>query len=373
MIRVLLSGFSYDRVEFSMVRALHDSGVRLFAIVKPGSPAVALCESLGIPHVVHEFRNRFERAAVHLYRGLLREHEFDIVHCLSNRALSTALLATRGMACPPRIVAYRGTLGHLHWWDPTSRMSYLNPRVDAIICVSDAVRRYLKEEFGLPESRLEVIWKGHDPAWYSPAPRSAFAEFGIPADAVVAGFVGNIRPVKGVDVLLEAFRDIAPSENIHLVLIGEVRDRRIRRQIGRHPHVHFIGYRADAAQLAGACDIAVMPSIEREGLPKAILEAMAQGIPSVVSQVGGMPELVEDGRCGRVVPPRDADALRAAVRNLAQDAPLRLRFGAAARARIEGPFHVCHTVEKTLALYRRLVEGRPSVDVCPVVGLMHLK
>ena len=70
--------------------------------------------------------------------------------------------------------------------------------------------------------------------------------------------------------------------------------------------------------------------------------------------------IIWHGRCGRVVPPCDANALRAAIRNLAQDAPLRLRFGAAARARIEGPFHIRHTVEKTLALYRRLVQSRPA-------------
>jgi glycosyltransferase involved in cell wall biosynthesis len=354
MIRVLLSGLSNDRVELNLACALHKSGVHLFAIDNPDSPAPDWCRSCGIPHLDHEFHSRFERGGIDLYRGLLRDREFDIVHCLTNRALSTALLATRHMEHPPAIVAYRGTMGHLHRWDPASRLSYLNPRVDAIVCVSDAVRRYLKG-FDIPDSRLEVIWKGHDPAWYSPAPREVLAEFGVPSDAVVAGFVGNIRPVKGADDLLKAFDGILPGENIHLVLIGEVRDPHIERQIGKHPHVHFLGFRSDAARLAGACDIAVMPSIEREGLPKAILEAMAQGIPPVVTNVGGMPELVEDGVSGFVVPPRDPDALRDALRRLAGDADLRRRFGDASRARVEGPFHFRHTEEKTLALYERLL------------------
>ena len=138
----------------------------------------------------------------------------------------------------------------------------------------------------------------------------------------------------------------------------------IARQIGNHPHVHFLGFRPDAARLAGACDVAVMPSIEREGLPKAILESMALGIPPVVTDVGGLPELVEDGKCGYVVPPRDAEALRDALRALAQNAELRRRFGAAARARIEGPFNFRHTAEKTLALYRRLLES-PAGTVPP--------
>lgn len=354
MIRVLLSGLSNDRVELHLARALREAGVDLLVIDHPDSPAVEWCTARGIPHVEQSFRHRFDTQAMALYRDLLHARAIDLVHCLTNRALSTVLWATRRMPRPPKIVAYRGTMGHLHRWDPASRLSYLHSRVDAIVCVSDAVRRYLRE-FRLPDSRLEVIWKGHDPDWYAPAPRDALAEFGIPAGAVAVGFVGNIRPVKGADVLLDAFNGIDPAEKIHALLIGEVRDPHIERQIGRHPHVHFLGFRPDAARLAGACDIAVMPSIEREGLPKAILEAMAQGIPAVVSDVGGLPELVEDGVSGLVVPPRDARALRHAIRRLAQDAALRRQMGAAARARIDGPFHFRHTVAKTLALYRRLV------------------
>ena len=357
MSRVLLSGLSNDRVELNLACALRKSGVQLFAIDNPDSPAIEWCQTCGIPHMDHEFHNRFDREAIVIYRELLRAQAFDILHCLTNRALATALLATRHMAAPPKIVAYRGTMGHLHRWDPASRLSYLSSRVDAIVCVSGAVRRYL-QEFDIPDARLEVIWKGHDPAWYAPAPRSALAELGLPPEATVVGFVGNIRPVKGAEVLLRAFDGIRPEENIHLILIGEVRDRHIEKQIGRQPHVHFLGFRPDAARLAGACDIAVMPSVEREGLPKAILEAMAQGVPPVVTDVGGMPELVEHEVCGLVVPPRDPAALRIALRRLAQDASLRRRFGAAARARIEGPFHFRHTVEKTLALYARLLDPK---------------
>lgn len=360
MPRVILSGLSNDRVELNLACALQKSGLDLFAIDNPDSPAIEWCQSCGIPHLDHEFHNRFEREAIAIYRDLLKDRRFDVLHCLTNRALSTALLATRHMAHPPKIVAYRGTMGHLHRWDPASRLSYLSPRVDAIVCVSDAVRRYLRE-FDIPDSRLDVVWKGHDPAWYSPAPRSALTELGIPPHAVAVAFVGNIRPVKGADDLLDAFDGISPADNVHLVLIGEVRDHHVEKQIGRHPHVHFLGFRPNAASLAGACDLAVMPSIEREGLPKAILEAMSQGVPPVVTDVGGMPELVEHEACGIVVPPRNPAALRSALLRLARDPNLRRRFGAAARARVEGPFHFRHTVDKTLAIYRRLLANAQNM------------
>ena len=358
MIRVLLAGLSFDKVELHVAAALRRAGVQLFAINTPGTRAISWCQEHDIPFVTHEFRNRFDRAAIRLYRALHAEHSFDIIHALSNRALSTALWATRRLPAPPKIVGYRGTMGHLHPLDPASRLSYLSPRVDRIICVSHAVQTYL-QGLRIPAERLAVIWKGHDPAWYTPAPRAALAECGIPPEATVAAFVGNIRPVKGVNVLLEAFRAIPPTEPFHLLLFGEVRDRSIRRQIGRHPHIHFIGYSPDAAALAGACDIAVMPSIEREGLPKAILESMAQGVPPIVTDVGGMPELVEHNHSGLVVPSRDAPALRAALLDLLHNPDRRRAMGQAARERIAGPFHVRHTAEKTLALYHTLTTPSP--------------
>lgn len=311
-----------------------------------------MCLNLKIPHVTHDFRNRIDRNAVRLYRRLQEQHPFDIFHCLTNRALSTALSARRKMARPPRVIAYRGTMGHISWFDPASHFSYLNRRLDCIICVSDAVRRYLKS-FSLPDDRLEVIWKGHDPSWYQPAPRSTLSTLGIPDRAVVVGFVGNIRPVKGVDYLLQAFSDPALDAKLHLLVIGEVRDPKIKREIGKHPRVHFTGFREDAVALASACDIAVMPSVEREGLPKAVLEAMSQSVPAVVTNVGGLPELVITGESGLVVPPRDPAALRDAFNKLAADPALREKMGAAARLRIEGDFNFRHTVAKTIALYQR--------------------
>lgn len=359
---ILLSGMRDDRVEMNLSAALAAAGNNVYVINGVDSAAAEWCRSHALSHVEYSFRHRFDLQAIDLYRNLFRQYRYDIVHCQTSRALSTALLATRNMRNPPKIVAYRGTVGHLHRWDPISRLSHLHPRVGTIACVSGAVRRYLLN-CGIPDARLAVIWKGHDPAWYVPAPRMTLLEFGIPPSAVVACFVGNIRPVKGVDVLLDAFDTVAPDEHLHLIIIGEIRDRRIGSRIGCHPCVHFTGFRPDAAALAGACDIAVMPSIGREGLPRAILEAMAQGVPPVVTDVGGLSELVVDSECGIVVPPRDPRALRDALFRLARNSELRCQLGANARARIAGPFHFRHTVEKTINLYQRLLaeDNPPSV------------
>lgn len=354
MLRVLLAGLSQDRVELNLARSLYAiPGLHLRVLVQSGSRASSWCREYQIPYEEQAFRHRLDPQAITCFRRLLATDKVDVLHCLTNRALSTALWATRRQRHPPRVIAYRGTTGHLHRWDPASRMSYLHPRVDKILCVSGAVKKYLAG-LGLPASRLAVIWKGHDPAWYTPADRTTLTSLGVPDGATVVCFVGNIRPVKGVDVLLSAFRKIAPEERIHLLLVGDVRMPRIFRMAEGLPHIHFAGFRRDAAALAGASDLTVMPSRAREGLPKAILEGMAQGVPAVVTSAGGMPELVEHERCGLVVAPGDADQLRQAIRRLATDPALRRQFGAAAKARISGPFHFRETLRATLGVYAQL-------------------
>ena len=356
---VLLSGLSVDRIENHTLAALHAAGVNLYAIANPASPAVDLAKSLSIPCREFRFTSRVQPSGIRLYRAIFAETgPFDIVHALTNDALANALLATWTLKNPPKIVAYRGTMGHISRFDPASWLAYLNPRISAIICVSHAVRRYLAG-FGIPKSRLPVVWKGHDPAWYPPPPPGTLDFLALPPGAVTVCFTGNMRPVKGVPDLLDAFAGIPPESNIHLVLVGEVRDPAIARRVGQQPNVHFLGFRKDATAIAGSCDISVMPSVEREGLAKATLEAMSQGIPAIVSNVGGLPEVVEDGVSGLVVPPRNPAALREAILRLAKDPALRATMGAAAAARIAGPFHFSHTPEKTLAVYKAVLEQPP--------------
>jgi len=184
-------------------------------------------------------------------------------------------------------------------------MTYLNPWVDRIICVSEAVRKYLLG-LGLPADQLVTIYKGHDPSWYSVMLRPGRSELGIPENSFLIGFTGRMRPVKGVDVLVKSMHHLSHKLDFHLLLVGTVSDPDIR-VLAEHPsirkRIHFTGPMPNAAAIAGACDVFVMPSIAREGLPRSVIEAMAQGVPCIVSNVGGMPELVAHNESGMVVDP----------------------------------------------------------------------
>jgi glycosyltransferase involved in cell wall biosynthesis len=302
-------------------------------------------------------RHRLDLWAARELRRLLLAFEPQVLYAPRNSTLSIALIASRGLAA--KVVGYRGTIGHLSRWDPASQLTYFHPRVDRIVCVSEAVRRYLLG-LNLAPGKLVTIYKGHDVAWYDAPGRASLDLPGLPAGAFVAGFTGSIRPVKGVDVLLRAMRLLDPGRNIHLLLVGDVRDRAITR-LAADPairgRVHLTGFRRDAARLAGACDAFVMPSVEREGLPRAVIEAMAQRVAPIVTRVGGMPELVVDGECGLVVPPRDPSALADAISALAADRPRCRALGERARRRITEAFHIDTTISKMSALFRELAES----------------
>jgi len=344
-----------DRAETELLRRLPARDIHP---VVCGRVAAATGDALragGIPARDFTARHRLDFAAARRLRDALAMERPDILYAPQNTTLAVALRAARGTGIP--VVAYRGTTGHLSWWDPASRWTYLHSRVAAIVCVSDAVRRYLAETMKLPPARLETIYKGHDPAWYTGEP-PARADFDLAEDDFVVGLTARIRPVKGGMTLLAAARAAtARIPRLRLLLAGELCDRRVEREL-RDPfwrgRVVRLGFRADAWRLARLADVFVMPSLEREGLPRAVIEAMAQGVPVVVSDAGGMPELVRDGVCGRVVPAGQPAPLAEALTELANDTPLRRRYGEAARARIARDFHVDETARRFADLLRRI-------------------
>jgi glycosyltransferase involved in cell wall biosynthesis len=294
-------------------------------------------------------------------RKILRAGNYDIAHAFTARAVSALNIAAMGM--PVRCVAYRGTMGRVNRLDPSSWLTFLHPRLDAIVCVSDAVRLFL-ERYVAPR-KLVTIHKGHDLVWYHPAPVLTRRGLGVPEEAILVACVGTIRPVKGVRYLLEAVGALPASSRIHLLIAGEIQDRDVEKLLAApeiRSRVTTLGPRRDVPSIYQASDIAVTVSIEREGLPKAVIEAMCMSLPVVVTGVGGMPEIVTDGREGLVVPPRDPQAIATALQRLERNESERRAFGDAARKTIEARFNIEDSIAKTQRLYERLMADKHAAE-----------
>jgi glycosyltransferase involved in cell wall biosynthesis len=249
------------------------------------------------------------------------------------------------------------------------------PRNDHVFAVSETVRqsiRYPGPLRRLPMPPVETLHHGLDPAAL-PAPlhRGAGheppgppgrdgirAELGIPEDAPVVGHVANFKAAKDHATLLRAaalLRRELPS--VRFVLVGqgplEAETRRLAGQLGLGQTVVFAGFRTDATRLMAGFDAFALSSTY-EGLPIALIEAMAVGCPAVVTRVGGTPEVVADGVNGYLVPPRDPAALAAGLARLLGDRALRDGLGAAAAARAQD-FDIRKAVRRMEQVYARLL------------------
>ncbi len=353
--KVLLVAGVGERPEAHLFPELAARGVQVDLLCDTNSPYFAPLKEMGFPMTTLKLKARIDPASIRTIRGFLRTGAYDIVHAFNGRALSNTMLASAGIRI--RSIGYCGTMGHLSRWDPSAYLAILNPRVDRIVCLSLAVQAYLRSR-GLPQDRLVQIYKGHDPAWFTAAPRASLRQFGIPDNALVIGCTANTRPIKGVPILIESIRRLATELPVHLLLVGQNKDHELQKLLGNNgarDRVHLTGFRMDAPELMGACDCFVMPTLKNEGLSKAVMEAMCMGVPSIVSAVGGMVELVEDGVSGQIVPPGDPQALAAAIRRYAADPVLRQSHGRNSRERIVSRFSFPAMVDRTIELYQSLL------------------
>ena len=307
--KALIVFHKMDLPEAHLVCGLHRAGVQLHITCEAKSDHQQLLRDAGVPITNLSLSSKFSLTAIFALRRLLREFRPDIVHTVAARALSNAIFAIGPGKNRPRIIAYRGVLGNISIWDPTSWISYLHPNVDAISCVSQAVTAYLRG-VGIADSKLHTIYKGHDLSWYQDAiPALSRKELSIQDSEIVIGCVANMRASKGMDILFRAIELLPKQYPVRFLLIGEMQ---LPEQLREDPRVLALGFRSDAQALMKLFDVIVLAS-RREGLPKALLEAMLQGVVPIVTEAGGMPEVVRDGIDGIVVPTENPQRLAQAM------------------------------------------------------------
>jgi glycosyltransferase involved in cell wall biosynthesis len=235
--------------------------------------------------------------------------------------------------------------------------------VDAGIAISAAIARFCVEVEGAPANKIHTIYYGLDPVRWLVDGKSARAalrrELNVGRHDPLVGIACRLIEQKGVGYGLKAFERVAEQfPDAHLVIAGEgpLRDalENEARWMVAGERVHFLGWRSDVSFLLAALDILLAPSLW-EGFGLIMLEAMAQAIPVIASDVSAIPEIVAHGETGLLVPPRDVGALSDALALLLADKALRRHLGLMGQDRLEQQFSAAHMIGETIALYEQLL------------------
>ena len=346
-----------QQLEF-LVRHLVDRGHENALVLPAGARFSSVGEDLGIPIFTANLRRPWAIGPLVALRRVASRYAPDVLHFGCGRSLLWGGVACAGLKVPLRITTRRidYPIGRAPW-----RAGRYRRLVDHTAANCESVRRRVIDA-GVPADRVTLVHEGIDvEPWLGVLEdrQQARAKLGIVDDAIVISCAATLRPRKGQRILIEAFAGLVDAHSrAELWLAGDGTDREaLRAEVstrGLEQRIRIPGVVKPVRDLYAASDLFVMPSYN-EGLSNACLEASAAGLPLVVSSVGGLPEIVEAGVTGDVVPPGDAQALHASLNRYLADAELRRTFGAAGRDRTCARFTAQRMSEGMEALFERLV------------------
>jgi len=298
----------------------------------------------------------------------LRQERPAILHCHLVRANIYGRIAAKIAGLPVVISTLRNVEEYMVGQDPISRAMRRVERMTACwvskyVAVSEGVRQKAIECLNLTPDKIVTILNAIDLVPYSRGltERSTVrAEFGIRPEDVVVGSVGRLHPQKKYPFLVRTAEIIrAKFPNVRFVIIGDGEERptleSMIADLGLKDAVLLPGLRSDIPRILQAFDIFVLPSLY-EGLSRALMEAMAAGLPSIVTDVGGNAEAVEQGETGFVLPAGDEEGFTSSLETLLRNPDLRRSMGKAGRERAHKLFDAERMARQYIDLYQRLLE-----------------
>jgi glycosyltransferase involved in cell wall biosynthesis len=308
-------------------------------------------------------RTEVDLTAAWRFSRVVKKLRPDVVHAHDPHGVAMAALALSfaGGAPAPVLVVSRRVDFHLKG-NSLSRWKYR--QVDCFITASEAIRQMLVAD-GIPSSRTVTVHEGIDVEHAEAAPRVNLHEaFWLPHHAPIVGNVAALVPHKGQRYLVDAAHLVVqevPDARFVILGEGELREH-LERQVREYrleKHVLLPGFRTDVLGCIKGFDLFAMSSVT-EGLGTSLLDAMACGKPIVATDAGGIPEVVDQGVSGTIVPARDARAMANAIVELLSDEGRRRSMGEAGLARVKARFTVERMVAATAKVYARAA-GKPHV------------
>jgi glycosyltransferase involved in cell wall biosynthesis len=376
---------SQPRVLFHIVNSLRPAGAEQFVVnmlryhdrsryfpvcicsrAPLGSHLEAAVEQMGVPlYFLEVTEKRLHWVQDPKLDALFKKYRPTIVHTHLG-GIVYAFVLTMKYRTPVRVHTLHSVAAHEMGMGPSRRVRLLafRFRVGSFVpvAIAEEVARTFETLYNYPNPIL--IPNGISIDAFSPdreVRQRVRRELEVEPQTLVFVHVGRFAAVKNHEMLVAAFAQLVgqqplPTE-LWLVGDGELREavQHQVRALGIESRVRFLGVRSDIPDLLRAADVFVFPS-RWEGNPLSVMEAMAAGLPVVATAVGGVPELVEDGASGILVPNEDLHGLVAAMQRMAQNPDLREQMGRAARCRAVERFDIRQTVRAYEALYEEILQ-----------------
>ena len=337
-----------------LVQVLSAPGQRVYLAAHPDSALLArIHPSPHLTCVPLALRGEWDIPSAWGLSRLIVSENIDIIHAHTGHAHTLACLARR-MAGRGRVIVSR-RVAFPPRKNPISRLKYRCP--DRYIAISDCVAQALLA-FGVSKSKIAVVHSGIDMQRFTeePLPR---AEFGVPEGVPLLGAVGSLVEAKDHATLISAMRILVDTDPlIHLVIAGEGPLRAdLEAQIlrlGLEDNIQLLGHRTDIPQLLSALDVFVMSSVS-EGLGTSVLDALASSLPVVVTQAGGIPEMIHNEETGLLVPTGNAEALAEGILRLLRDGTAAQQMAERGKALLTEKFTVETMVRGTVDVYNEVL------------------
>lgn len=346
-------------------QGMETRGHKVVVAAPQGSQLAALAEQRGLQVKTTSSGNRGWITLIPSYLRIMKQCEIDVVNTHGSLDSWTASIAGRISSRRPIIIRTR------HKSTPVSRTwrhRLLYGRLPHVVTTTgEAVRQELMTGNRLSPSQVISIPTGVDLERFHPqSPDASLRKsLGLGNQGPLIGAVTFLRPEKGMTVLIEAVGWLKKRfSTLECVIIGDGGEKAVLldciRKLGLEHCVHLVGFRQDVPALLAILDVVVIPSFE-EGIPQSLTQALAMERPVVASAVGGVPEVVQDGVTGLLVPPRDPVFLAEKIACLLHDPIAASRMGRVGRQVIQERYSMEHMLNQTETVYRRLMESKASV------------
>lgn len=316
----------------------------------------------GVPVFFAESKRVYDLRLLREMSRLIDRERVDLIHSqLPGQNFYSSIAGF--LRARKTVVTYQGAseLTRLRGWKGNIRHAVVGKLADAVVAVSDDIGALLRRAH-YPPAKVLRIYNAIDVEKLQVAGNGHLRhKLNLPKGSRLVGTVANIRAPKGYEFLIRAARVVVDRiPEAHFVAVGDIDPVlsqplfELVNQLGLQDRFHFLGFRSDIPEILNELDVFVLASTS-EGLPLALLEALAAGRPSVATRCGGPEEVISDGVNGRLIPSKDPGSIAAAVIELLTNRQLALGFAQAGRAKVYSEFTLGKMVEQYEGLYERLL------------------